>query len=147
MFKAKGTAVITGAATAIGSAYAGRLAHEGYDLTLIARDREQLLRIAARITDLSGRSVEVLAADLALSEELSRVEGILRLDASITLLVNHIDGEPGTLDRRTLIALGMIAPTRLAEALAPGFAVRGTGRVVNAASVTAFAPCPFSRPH
>lgn len=147
MFKAKGTAVITGAASVIGTAYAGRLAREGYDLTLIARDREQLLRIAARITDLSGRSVEVLAADLALPEELSRVEAILRLDASITLLVNHIDGEPGTLDSRTLIALGVIAPTRLAEALASGFALRGAGRVINAASVSALSPCPFSQPH
>ncbi|MEO6676220.1 MAG: SDR family NAD(P)-dependent oxidoreductase [Pseudomonas sp.] len=147
MFNSKGTAVITGAASTVGVAYAQRLARLGYDLTLIARDREHLLLIAARVTDQSGRSVEVLAADLAQPEELSRVEALLRRDASITLLVNHIDGEPAGLDSPTLLALGVIAPARLADALAAGFAARGTGIVINAASVAALLPCPFSRLH
>lgn len=147
MFNSKGTAVITGAASTVGAAYAQRLARRGYDLTLIARDREQLLLIAARVTDQSGRSVEVLAADLAQPEELSRVEALLRRDASITLLVNHIDGEPTGLDGPRLLALGVIAPARLADALAAGFAARGTGIVINAASVAALLPCPFSRLH
>ncbi|MVV52413.1 SDR family NAD(P)-dependent oxidoreductase [Pseudomonas sp. PB120] len=147
MFISRGTAVITGAASNVGIACAERLAHQGYDLTLIARDRQHLLVIAARITDQSGRSVEVLAANLALADELTRVEAILRRDASITLLVNHIDGEPAGLDSRTLMALGVIAPARLADALAAGFSARGTGSVINAASVAALVPCPFSRLH
>lgn len=147
MLNAKGTAVITGAASRIGADYAERLARQGYDVMLIARNREHLLQIAARITDQSGRSVEVLAADLALPEELERVVAFLRLDASITLLVNHIDGEPAGLDSHSLIALGVLAPARLAEALAPGFAARGAGSVINASSVTELSPCPFSRLH
>lgn len=147
MFKAKGTAVITGAASRIGADYAERLARQGYDLMLIARNREHLLQIAARITDQSGRSVEVLAADLALPEDLERVVAFLRLDASITLLVNHIDAEAAGLDSRSLIALGVIAPIRLADALVPGFAARGVGSVIDAVSVTALSPCPFSRLH
>lgn len=147
MFNSKGTAVITGAASAVGDDYARRLSRLGYDLMLIARDREYLLLTAARITDQSGRSVEVLAADLARPQELSRVEAILRRDASITLLVNHIDGDPARLDSQTLLALGVIAPARLSQALADGFAARGTGIVINAASVAALLPCPLSRLH
>lgn len=61
----KGTAVITGASTGMGAVYADRLARQGHDLILIARDEERLARVARQVAAASDRRVEVLAADLA----------------------------------------------------------------------------------
>jgi short-subunit dehydrogenase len=70
----KGTALITGASTGIGAIYADRLAARGYDLILVARNKDKLQALAAQISDKTGRSVEVLAADLGDAADLARVE-------------------------------------------------------------------------
>ena len=84
----KGTAVITGASSGIGAVYAERLARRGYDLIVVARNRERLNALAKRLTTETGRSIEVLQADLNEKKDLSRVEAKLREDKSITVLVN-----------------------------------------------------------
>src|SRR5262245_58806184 len=61
----KGTALITGASSGIGAIYADRLARRGYDLILVARNRERLSDLARRLTDATGRSVQVFPADLS----------------------------------------------------------------------------------
>ena len=131
----KGTAVITGAVTAIGAAFAYQLAQRGYDLILVAADRPQLLTLATAVTDSSGRSVELLDADLALVVDLARVERQLLLDSSITLLVNHHDAPTGA-GAGVLVSLGVSAPLRLSLAVVEGFLSRGAGAVINLIPVT-----------
>ena len=84
-----GTALVTGASSGIGALYADRLAQRGYDLVLVARNRERLNALANDISTRTGRAVEVLPADLNDCAALARVEEQLRRDASITLLVNN----------------------------------------------------------
>jgi short-subunit dehydrogenase len=60
----KGTALITGASSGIGAIYADRLAKRGYDLILVARNRNRLAALARRVENETGRSVETIAADL-----------------------------------------------------------------------------------
>lgn len=62
--KRLGTALITGASSGIGAIYAERLARRGYDLIIVARNRDKLNALANRITADTRRSVEVLVADL-----------------------------------------------------------------------------------
>jgi short-subunit dehydrogenase len=143
----KGTALITGASSGIGAVYADRLARQGYDLILVARSQAKLNTLANRLSDQTGRAVEVVAADLQDKADLLRVEQILRTDASITLLVNNAGvgaimpllGSPVD-DMEDMITLNITALTRLAYAVAPGFVARGAGTVINISSIVAIAP-------
>ncbi len=84
----KGTAFITGASSGMGAIYADRLA-SGYDLILVARNKNRLTGLAERLKDETGRSVETIAADLSNKADLARIETTLSTNPSITLLVNN----------------------------------------------------------
>lgn len=143
----KGTALVTGASGGLGAIYADRLAKRGYDLVLVARNRERLVELARRISDETGRSVEVLVADLGNKTDLARVEQTLRSDASLTMLVNnagigaaapliHSDIE----QMEEMVTLNVNALMRLSYAVVPAFVQRGAGTIVNIASIVAIWP-------
>src|SRR5579883_2101204 len=146
-YESKGTALVTGASSGIGALYADRLARRGYDLVLVARNRERLDTLRRRLADETHRSVEVIAADLSQKEDLARIEAGLRSDNRITLLVNNAGvGATGPLlnsdvDRMEhMIALNVIALMRLTYAAVPGFVERRKGAIINIASIVAIAP-------
>jgi uncharacterized protein len=143
----KGTALITGASGGIGAIYADRLAKRGYDLILVARNKNRLTVLARRLKDETGRSVETIAADLNDKADLARIEATLRTNPSITLLVNNagvgataplLDSDVEKMDQ--MIRLNVGALTRLTYAAAPGFVARGGGIIVNIASSVAISP-------
>jgi short-subunit dehydrogenase len=145
--KHSGTALITGASTGIGATYADRLARRGYDLILVARNRERLDTLARRITNETQRSVEVLPADLNDQADLARVENKLRSDASITMLVNNAGTAAITplassnVDQlQSMIELNVTALMRLTAAAVPGFIARGSGDIINISSIVSVAP-------
>jgi short-subunit dehydrogenase len=148
--QSKGTALVTGASSGIGVKYAERLAERGYDLVVVARDVKRLEALASRLTEATGRRVDVMRADLTNRDDLRAVEAKLTDDPSITLLVNNagmslnaglLGSEPELLER--LIALNVTAPTLLAAAAGKAFVARGAGGIINIASVLAFAPEMF----
>ncbi|MDE1918955.1 MAG: SDR family oxidoreductase [Sphingomonadales bacterium] len=144
-----GKALITGASSGIGATYAEKLARRGYNLVLVARDEARLKALAERLVVDTGVSVEVLRADLTADADLANVE--TRLAAGdVTMLVNNagmamtgglLDNGPVELTR--LIALNVTAPTRLASAAGKSFVAKGTGAIINIASVLALAPEMF----
>ncbi|WP_166300646.1 SDR family NAD(P)-dependent oxidoreductase [Bradyrhizobium sp. 2S1] len=144
---AKGTALVTGASSGIGAIYADRLARRGYDLILVARNRERLDGLARRLSAETGRSIEIVAADLAKRSDVARIESILRDNAGISVLVNNAGvGATAPLlasdvDKMSdMIALNVDALMRLTYAAVPGFVARGGGTIVNIASVVGVAP-------
>ncbi|MEJ1975886.1 MAG: SDR family oxidoreductase [Acetobacteraceae bacterium] len=144
---AQGTALVTGASSGIGAVYADRLARRGYDLVLVARNRERLETLAQRLISETGRRVTVCVADLNDDADVARVEAMLQSDASITTLINNAGvGSTAPLLQAdigkmvAMIALNVTALTRLTYAAVPGFVARGGGTIVNIASIAGVAP-------
>jgi short-subunit dehydrogenase len=142
-----GTALITGASSGIGAIYADRLARRGYDLILVARNQSRLEALAAGLRNETGRSVDVVSADLNDDVELARVEMILRTNAAISMLVNNagiggaaplLASDVDAMDR--MIRLNVLALTRLTYAAAPALVARGSGTIINIASIVAISP-------
>ncbi|MET4636641.1 MULTISPECIES: SDR family oxidoreductase [Kaistia] len=143
----QGTALVTGASSGIGAVYADRLARRGFDLTLVARNTDRLEVAAKRITNETGRLVRVVTADLTDAASLHRVEGLIRSDPALTLLVNNagfgavaplMESDIDRMER--MVDLNVTALMRLTNAAVPGFVGRGKGAIINISSIAAVAP-------
>ena len=143
----KGTALITGASTGIGAVYADRLAERGYDLILIARNAQLLSEVATMLSGKTGRKVETIAADLTKSEDLRKIEDILKTNTAITMLVNNagfgsakpVIGSPVE-EMENMIELNVTSLTRLTMAVLPAFLEKKSGAIINIASIVALTP-------
>jgi uncharacterized protein len=145
-----GAALITGASSGIGATYADRLARRGYDLVLVARDKQRMEALAAPLREQTGVAIDILPADLTQAEDLRAVEARLRQDTRIGLLVNNAGaaGQGGFADpdldvQERLIRLNITAVTRLAGAVIPRFLAAGAGALINLSSVVSVAPGVF----
>jgi short-subunit dehydrogenase len=147
MAVAQGAAVITGASSGIGSAYAARLAARGYDLVLVARRRDRLRMLADELSGRHGVASDVIVADVTDKGDLSSLEEFLREREDLGLLVNNAGsgalGSTAEFDAERmeqLIRLNVIALARLSHAALSGFRRRGAGGLINIGSIMAYLP-------
>lgn len=140
------TALVTGGTSGIGAAFARQLAARGDDLVLVARDAERLDTAAAALREAYGVEVEVLPADLGDHDQVLRVAARLT-DATrpIDLLVNNAgfgvhhrltDPDPGPHEHA--IAVMVTAVLVLGGAAGRAMRERGSGAIVNVASTAGF---------
>lgn len=140
-------ALITGATSGIGAAFASRLARDGRDLVLVARNRERL-EAAAVGHRATGVAVDVLPADLSVAEERARVAARLSsADAApVDLLINNAGYTTGGLldvdsaDLRHQLEVNVASVLELTVAALPGMIDRSRGGVVNVSSISGFLP-------
>jgi uncharacterized protein len=140
---ARPKALVTGASSGIGRAFAERLAFEGYDLVLVARRADRLRELGNRLTE-GGAGVEVLPADLADPVVLRIVEARAG-GGDLALLVNNAEfggympfGGPDSDTTERLIGVHVTATTRLTRAVLPAMIRRKKGAVINVASLLVF---------
>jgi hypothetical protein len=146
------TALVTGASAGIGRAFAEKFARRGSDVVLVARDQARLVELAVDLNREHGVGAEVLAADLLTDGGLAAVEARLGDRARpVDVLVNNAGfGTFGRfaeldVDREVQeIELNVVALVRLTHAALRAMEARGTGAIVNLASLAAYQPAPNS---
>jgi short-subunit dehydrogenase len=143
------TALITGASSGIGEAFARRLAAGGSDLLLVARRAERLDALAETLRLRFAVRVEICVEDLSDAAGVRRVERRIHELPTLDLLVNNAGfGLPGrfveTPVERSLemVQLHLHAALRLCHAALPGMIAQGRGGLINVASIGAFLPRP-----
>ncbi|WP_328873301.1 SDR family oxidoreductase [Streptomyces sp. NBC_00287] len=142
------TALITGSTAGIGAAFARRLAADGHNLVLVARDTKRLHEQATELHDRHGIEAEVLTADLATDEGIEAVAARLADRRNpVDLLINNAGfGNKGRYldvsmaDELKMLKVHCEAVLRLTSAATEAMRERGRGGVVNVASVAAFVP-------
>ncbi|GGR81805.1 dehydrogenase [Streptomyces parvulus] len=140
--------MITGSTAGIGAAFARRLAADGHNLVLVARDTKRLREQATELHDRHGIEAEVLTADLSTDAGIEAVATRLgERRHPVDLLINNAGfGNKGKFldvsmaDELTMLKVHCEAVLRLTSAAVEAMRERGRGGVVNVASVAAFVP-------
>lgn len=143
-------ALVTGASSGIGNAFARLLAAEGSDLVIVARDDARLTALAGELEQSHGVTVEVIVADLADRARLKTVADRVQSTASpIDLLINNagfgssgdfIDLDPDV--ETSVVDVNVSAMHRLAHAAGTAMSSRQRGGIINVSSVAGFGPSP-----
>lgn len=138
-----GMAVVTGASSGIGRAYAERLASNGMDVVVVARRRDALDALKRELERGGGR-VRTLVADLARAEDVERL-GTELATLPVELLVNNAGvahympfAQLPVERARELVDVNALSPVLLTRAAIPGMVQRGRGAIINVASLLAF---------
>ena len=144
-------ALITGASSGIGASLAHCFAAAGHDVILVARSVANLHALAANLEAAHGVQAQVLPADLSepgavatLAADLQQqlcVPDVLVNCAGVMLQTHFVQMAPT--DHQAMIDLNISALTAMLAHLLPSMVQRGSGRVLNVASMAAFQPIPF----
>lgn len=140
------TALVTGASSGIGAAFARELAGRGHELVLVARDGQRLQAVAETLPT----GADVLALDLTVDADLRTLESRLGDRGSpIDVLVNNAASgcwsSVADTDTEVLVRdvqLNVLAVVRSTRAILPGLLARGQGGIVNLSSSASTATAP-----
>ncbi len=144
-------AIITGASAGIGAMFARKLAARGCDLLLIARREDRLRSLATEMSGAHHIHAEWMIADLADERDLERAAARVESAANLGLMINNagfgIHGiffESDVEGQAAMHRLHVMATMRLTHAALKNMAARGSGGLINVASVAGFMPAPGS---
>lgn len=143
-------AVITGASSGLGAAFANRLAARGYDLLLTGRREDKLQALCLKLEQQHPIQCRYLCGDLADQKArqalVQEVTLLPRLDALINNAGYSEDGRFGDVDwskHQALMDVHIQTTTQLAHAALPNLLAH-QGILVNVASVASWMPTPHS---
>lgn len=145
------TALITGASSGIGEAFARVLAAKGMNLILVARSEDKLRRLAEALNNAYKIQAEVIVADLSKEESAQMVfDTVEQQRQHVDLLINNagivthgLFAEKSLQSQQNEIRLNVYTPVSLAHLFIQDMIQRGTGAIINVASTGGFQPMPY----
>lgn len=145
------TALITGASSGIGAAFARELAARQTNLILVARSQERLEQLAQQLQAQFPIEVRVLVQDLAQAGAVEAVwDAVGEAGTEVDLLVNNAGfgdygafGERELLRQLEMIQLNIAALVEMTHRFLPAMQQRGSGSIINVSSIAAFQPLPY----
>ena len=144
-----GWALVTGASSGIGDAYAEALAAHGFPVVLVARRKDRLEALAARLAAAHKVETLVVVADLSRREAFKDIRDAVGA-REIGVLVNNAGfgfsgrfAENDVEDDEEMIAVNCAAVVRLTHMFLPQMLVRRRGAVLVVASAASFQPTPW----
>jgi short-subunit dehydrogenase len=145
--KSNGIALITGASSGIGEAFATELAAMRHDITLVARREDKLEQLAKDLKDKYSINVNTIIADLSTEQGIEIIEEYITKTPNLDLLINcagfGLRGDFHNLQKEQIsqiIDVHVKASTRFCRAAIPVMRERGYGYIINVSSLAAFFP-------
>ena len=147
----KKTALITGASSGIGEAFAKALAAKGTNLVLVARSGDKLKKLASELSKQFNIDAQVLVADLSDPKAPQKVfSAATKKGRSVGILINNAGfGTRGRFhslppDKEySEIMVNVAAVVSLTHLFLPSMVRKKEGIIINVASTGAFQPVPF----
>ncbi|XP_056314306.1 hydroxysteroid (20-beta) dehydrogenase 2 [Danio aesculapii] len=148
-------AVVTGATSGIGRAYAEELAKRGLDIVLISRSEDKLHRVAKDIESKYSRKTRVIQADFTeghsiystITQQLEGLEiGILVNNVGmnyIGVLANFLDVPDPDQRITQVLNCNTLSVTQMCRVILPGMVERGKGLIINISSEAGYQPLPM----
>jgi short-subunit dehydrogenase len=138
-------ALVTGATSGIGAAFANRLAQEGFDLVLHGRRQKELIEHAKILEKTYPVSIDVIIAELSRIDDIRTVEERIRSLDRLDMLINNAGyWEPGFFwehspdSLEAMIMVHNVAPVRFIRAALPHMLERDKGDIINVSSLGAY---------
>lgn len=146
------TALITGASTGIGYQLTRLFAKNGYNLVLIAKNKEKLQKAANTIKSDFNITPKIIDKDLSFPNAANDIYNELKSsNIEIDVLVNdagcQVYGEFAKNDitqEINMLQVNAIFPTQLTKLFLPNMIKKGSGKILNVSSVGAFVPGPLN---
>ncbi|XP_030010448.1 hydroxysteroid (20-beta) dehydrogenase 2 [Sphaeramia orbicularis] len=148
-------AVVTGATSGIGKAYASELARRGLDVILISRSTDKLRMVAKEIKDQYGRKTRTIQVDFTEGQSIYPLIAKELQDLEIGILVNNVGmtysdhfayflEAPDAEQKITqVVNCNMLSVPQMTRLVLPGMVERGTGLIINISSQVAVRPQPL----
>jgi uncharacterized protein len=145
------TAMITGATSGIGEAYAVYFASRGYDLILTGRRSDKILDVASALKSTYGVSIDVVIADLSINNNVSLLLQLISKKKNIEVLVNNAGygldsrfSEDELVHQLTMLKVHVSAPLRLIHKVLPIMMKNRSGIIINVSSLAACFPTAWN---
>ncbi len=145
----KKVAFISGATSGLGAAFARHFAQQGYDLILTGHPDD---KISLDVEDLKIKNevnVDVILADLANENDITRLEEIIKETKEIEVLINNAGFFFGkafwkndTRSLESMVKVHICAPVRLILAALPNMTSNNKGTIITLSSLVSFMPVP-----
>jgi short-subunit dehydrogenase len=143
------TALVTGATSGIGAAFARHFASQGYDLLLTGRREAKLKAFARELAKTHGVKAETVMAEFTDENAVQQLIGLIKKRDTVRVLVNNAGFggrgpfiERDITDITAMISVHVLVAVRLIHAVLPRMLANGRGIIINVSSLGAFTPFP-----